>query len=191
MSLQYVYGIVPASAAAAIDAARIEGIDGTAVHAVVAGQLAAVVGAMSEDEYESRALNERVRDLEWLTPRAAEHQAVNSRLLELAPAVLPVSFGALYRDEARVREMLHEDAAARTARLEELAGRGEWIVTVSREVDAPAGADAELRRSMKRSHARRRARRSSWNAAARARRPPRRNVPTMRPRAGRWSGWPE
>lgn len=145
MSLQYVYGIVPASAAAAIDAARIEGIDGTAVHAVVAGRLAAVVGAVSEDEYDSHTLNERVRDLEWLTPRAAEHQAVNSRLLELAPAVLPVSFGALYRDEARVREMLQEDAAARAARLDGLAGRGEWVVTVSRQVETTAGADAELR----------------------------------------------
>ncbi|HZP97470.1 MAG TPA: hypothetical protein VFC31_14215 [Candidatus Limnocylindria bacterium] len=39
--LRYVYAFVPASTAATIDAARLDGIDGTAVRAIVEGPFAA------------------------------------------------------------------------------------------------------------------------------------------------------
>jgi hypothetical protein len=145
MTLRYVYGIVPALAAGDVDGAAIEGIDGGRVRTIVEGPFAAAASEVSEAEYGSDSLNERVADLEWLTPRAAAHQAVNMRLLNVAGTVLPLSFGALYLDEDRVRDMLREDVASRSGRMQELGGRAEWVVTVSREVTTVPAADDDLR----------------------------------------------
>ena len=144
-SLRYVYGIVPAAAAAAIDDARISGIDGAAVKALAEGPFAAAQSELDGESYGADVLNQKIRDMEWLTPRAEAHQTVNARLLDAAGVVLPLSFGAIYRDETRVREMLREDVDVRRARLEELSGKAEWVVTVVRERDQVPGADGELR----------------------------------------------
>lgn len=145
MTLQYVYGIVPAAAASRIADDRIDGIDGRPVRAVVERDLAAAASDVDDETYGEDGLNEHVRDLDWLTPRASAHQAVNVRLLELADAVLPLSFGALYRDEDRVREMLRENAATRVTRLAQLSGRAEWVVTVTRDPRDTPGAEDDLR----------------------------------------------
>jgi hypothetical protein len=144
-ALRYVYGIVPSPAASPVNATEIAGIDGARVRALADGPFAAACSEVDEAEYGESSLNERIRDLDWLAPRAAAHQSVNARLLEIAGVVLPLSFGALYRDDARVKEMLREDAAARRVRLEALAGRAEWVVTVLRDASSAVGAAAELR----------------------------------------------
>ncbi|MEP6693115.1 MAG: GvpL/GvpF family gas vesicle protein [Chloroflexota bacterium] len=142
--LRYVYGIARAADAARIAAARISGIDESPVGCVVEGPLLAAASDVDEAEYGETALNEHVRDLDWLAARAAQHQAVNGRLLELLGTVLPLSFGAIYRDDERVRQMLSEDAEDRKVQLASLAGHAEWVVTVSRDADAPAD-DADVR----------------------------------------------
>jgi hypothetical protein len=142
--LRYVYGIARAGDAARIAAAGLTGIDERPVGCVVEGPLLAATSDVDEAEYGETALNEHVRDLDWLSARAAQHQAVNGRLLELLGTVLPLSFGAIYRDDDRVRQMLRGDAAERNAQLASLAGHAEWVVTVSRDADAAAD-DADVR----------------------------------------------
>jgi hypothetical protein len=142
--LRYVYGIARANDAARVAAAGLTGIDERPVGCVVEGALLAAASDVDEAEYGETALNEHVRDLDWLAARAAQHQAVNGRLLELLGTVLPLSFGAIYRDDDRVRQMLSEDAVDRSVQLASLAGHAEWVVTVSRDTDAPAD-DAEIR----------------------------------------------
>lgn len=142
--LRYVYGIARASDAARVASAGLTGIDESAVGCVVEGQLLAAASDVDEAEYGEAALNEHVRDLDWLAARAAQHQAVNGRLLELLGTVLPLSFGAIYRDDERVRQMLREDAADRFVQLASLAGHAEWVVTVSRDASAAAD-DADVR----------------------------------------------
>lgn len=142
--LRYVYGIARAGDAARVATAGLVGIDENPVGCVVEGTLLAATSDVNEAEYDEAALNEHVRDLDWLTARAARHQAVNGRLLELLGTVLPLSFGAIYRDDERVRQMLREDAAERGSQLDSLTGRAEWVVTISRGTDTPAD-DAELR----------------------------------------------
>lgn len=144
MSLRYVYGIVPAAAAEPLESAGLHGMEGGAVRAIVAGPFAAAYSEVADETYGEAALNERVRDLDWLTPRAAAHQTVNARLLEVAGVVLPLSFGALYRDDDRVREMLREDVPARSERLRQLAGRGEWVVTILRDLGDEHDGDGSL-----------------------------------------------
>ena len=142
--LRYVYGIARANDAARIATAGLTGIDERSVGCVVEGKLLAAVSDVDDAEFNETALNEHLRDLDWLAIRAARHQAVNGRLLELLGTVLPLSFGAIYRDDDRVREMLSEDAEERRVQLESLDGHAEWVVTVSRDADAPAD-DAEVR----------------------------------------------
>ena len=144
-ALRYVYGIVPESAATAVDAAALRGLESGVVRALVDGPFAAAVSDLDEMAWGSEVLNERVRDVAWLTPQAEVHQAVNARLLDIAGVVLPLSFGALYRDDSRVREMLREDAGARSARLASLAGRAEWVVTVMRDAASVPNDDDGVR----------------------------------------------
>ena len=143
-ALRYVYGIARAGDAARIAGAGLTGIDERSVGCVVEGPLLAAASDVDESDYGEAALNEHVRDLDWLAVRAAQHQGVNGRLLELLGTVLPLSFGAIYRDDERVRQMLREDAADRSVQLASLAGHAEWVVTVSRDADAPAD-DADVR----------------------------------------------
>ena len=142
--LRYVYGIARANDAARVAAARLVGIEGGSVGCVVEGRLLAAASDVDAAEFGEAALNAHLRDLDWLAARAAQHQAVNGHLLELLGTVLPLSFGTIYRDDERVREMLREDAADRSARLDALDGHAEWVVTVSRDADARPD-DAEVR----------------------------------------------
>lgn len=142
--LRYVYGIARASDAVRIATAGLTGIDEGTVGCVVEGTLLAAASDVDENEYGETELNERIRDLDWLAARAAQHQAVNGRLLELLGTVLPLSFGTIYRDDGGVRQMLSENAGDRSVQLASLAGHAEWVVTVSRDVDAPAD-DADVR----------------------------------------------
>jgi Gas vesicle synthesis protein GvpL/GvpF len=143
-ALRYVYGIARAGDAARVASAELTGIDEAPVGCVTEGALLAAASDVDETEYGETPLNEHVRDLDWLAARAAQHQAVNGRLLELLGTVLPLSFGAIYRDDDRVRQMLRDDANERVALLASLAGRAEWVVTVSRDGDTPVD-DAEVR----------------------------------------------
>jgi len=142
--LRYVYGIARANDAARVTSAGLTGIDDGPVGCVVEGDLLAAASDVDDANWNEAALNEHLRDLDWLAVRAAQHQAVNGRLLELLGTVLPLSFGTIYRDDERVRQMLSEDAADRAVQLESLRGHAEWVVTVSRGANAPAD-DEEVR----------------------------------------------
>ena len=104
--LRYLYAVATANAEAAIAGANLRGIDGGRVEAIVEGDLLAATSPVPASDYEEDPLNERLQDLEWLAPRAAAHQDVNGKLLELADAVVPLAFGAIYRDAEGVRELL-------------------------------------------------------------------------------------
>jgi Gas vesicle synthesis protein GvpL/GvpF len=143
-SLRYVYGIARAADVARVASGELTGIDEAPIGCVVEGELLAAASDVDEAQYGEAALNENVRDMDWLAARAAQHQAVNGRLLELLGTVLPLSFGAIYHDDERVRQMLREDADERSAQLASLAGRAEWVVTVSRDAET-AVEDADVR----------------------------------------------
>lgn len=143
-ALRYVYGIARAGDARRVVGAGLTGIDQRPVGCVVEGKLLAATSDVDEAEFGEAALNEHLRELDWLAARAAQHQAVNGRLLELLGTVLPLSFGTIYRDDERVRQMLSADAADRSMQLDSLQGHAEWVVTVARDADARPD-DAEVR----------------------------------------------
>ena len=148
--LRYLYAVADARAQAAIASAELRGIQGSRVETVVEGGLLAATSVVPSADYEEGPLNERMQDLEWLAPRAASHQEVNGKLLELTDAVVPLAFGAIYRGTDGVRELLRSRAEDFADRLRAVAGRAEWIVSIEREgVNALPGAavralDAEI-----------------------------------------------
>lgn len=131
--LRYVYAIADANAASGVASRGLRGIDGGNVEPIVEGSLLAATTVVNPADFEQEPLNARLQDLDWLAPRAAAHQDVNAALLEVAGAIVPLSFGAIYRGTAGVRELLRSDATSLHTRLESLAGKAEWIVSVERE----------------------------------------------------------
>jgi len=148
--LRYLYAVARADAADAIARAQLRGIDGGSVAAIAEGRLVGVTSVVPASDYEELPLNERLQDLDWLAPRAAAHQEVNGKLLDLTDAVIPLAFGAIYRGSEGVRDLLRTRADDFAHRLRAVEGRAEWIVSVEREAadgavgDAVRALDAEI-----------------------------------------------
>ncbi len=134
-ALVYVYAIIEAAspAVAGLAAAQLAGLEGTPVAAVVEGALAAVYSRLPAATYDEAPFNERLRDLAWLAPRATAHQEVNAWLFALGDALLPLSFGAIFRDLAHVRQLLRAQRADFQARLDFVRGRAEWVVGLAHD----------------------------------------------------------
>ena len=148
--LRYLYAVADSSAEAAIANAGLLGIEDGRVEPIVEGTLLGATSVVPADEYEEEPLNARLQDLDWLAPRAAAHQDVNAKLLELTAAIVPLAFGAIYRGTDGVRALLRSRVADFQGRLAALEGRAEWIVSIEREGpgvfdgDAVRALDAEI-----------------------------------------------
>ena len=140
--LRYLYAVARANAAGAIAGASLRGIEGGPVEVIVEGALLGATSIVPVEAYEEQPLNERLQDLEWLAPRAAAHQEVNGRLLDLAGAVIPLAFGAIYRGTDGVRDLLRTRATEFADRLRAVDGRAEWIVSIEREGSGALEGDA-------------------------------------------------
>lgn len=141
-SLLYAYAVLPAAqpAAAWLEHGSLRGIDGGPVGTVSAGDLAVAVSDVPATAFGEEPLNENLRDMDWLAPRAAAHQEVNAALLERSDALLPLSFGTVYRDVESIRRMLRLRGGELLARLADVRARTEWVVTVARDEDAAVAA---------------------------------------------------
>ncbi|TMC75575.1 MAG: GvpL/GvpF family gas vesicle protein [Chloroflexi bacterium] len=143
-TLRYLYAITDARTAPLVAANELRGIEGAPVEPLVEGRLLAATSVVPASDYEEGPLNEHLQDLDWLAPRAAAHQGVNSRLLEITGVVLPLAFGAIYRGSDGVRSLLRSRAEELRDRLGSVDGRAEWIVSVERD-EASAAASVALR----------------------------------------------
>jgi hypothetical protein len=112
-SLVYVYAVLPRPIAS-----DIAGINAQPVRWVVDDGLAAAVSDVPAEDFDEAPLNDHIRDLAWLGPRAVAHQDVNARLHEQAEAIVPLAFGTVFRDDDRVRHLLHEQRPTLVERLQ-------------------------------------------------------------------------
>lgn len=124
-SLVYVYAIAPSQPERAV-----RGIGGERVRWIREGQLLAAASDVPDEEFNEEALNAGLTDMQWLAPLALAHQEVNQQLYEASDALIPLAFGTIFRDDARVSEMLSQNAASLRERLKRVAGCSEWVVTV-------------------------------------------------------------
>jgi Gas vesicle synthesis protein GvpL/GvpF len=123
----YVYGVVPAEAAAPTDE----------VELVACGGLAAIVGRVRLDEFGEEPLRHNLEDRTWLERAARTHDGVLAAAVGTAPLV-PFRFGTVYRSDDGVRTMLRERRAELLDALQRLRGRVELGVKAFL-LDAPPG----------------------------------------------------
>jgi Gas vesicle synthesis protein GvpL/GvpF len=145
----YVYGVVPTTSPADLFH-DVQGVDPTQPVTLVSnGELAAVASSVPLDEFGEDAIEENLRNPRWLADKARAHD----RVLAVAvgrTTVLPFRFGAIYRGEEQVRDLLRErtDFAPALRRLEgavELGVKAYVDPAALRErlatVDRPSGDD--------------------------------------------------
>ena len=106
--------------------------EGQPVYLLKEGQLQAAVSEVGE-EFAEANLNSRVRDLDWLSPRAVRHHDVVDALFTRCRWLLPLTFGAIFRSEDTLLQRLREGQKALRQRLDELHDREEWDAKLSRE----------------------------------------------------------
>jgi hypothetical protein len=123
--LVYIYAI-----AAAQSDSTVHGIGGTPIRWIADEGLHAAVSDVPAEEFGEQQLNAGLSDMQWLGPRAVAHQEVNQRLHESSEAIIPLAFGTVFRDDARVKGLLRNQVASLTERLARVRGCSEWVVTV-------------------------------------------------------------
>lgn len=139
----YLYGVARGLDPAALDGAA--GVGGapvrTVVHTGAEGALTALVSTVRLDQYGEAALRENLEDLAWLEETARAHHDVVDRAAHAAPTA-PVRIATIYRDDARVAQVLDEQGDRFALALDRVAGRAEWGVKAyaHREALEPAQA---------------------------------------------------
>jgi hypothetical protein len=130
-SLFYLYGVLaPESLGAAlVRTGKVPGIDDDEpLFPVEAAGLLAAVSRVPATDFEEEPLNALVNDLSRLTPYAVRHEEVIRALAR--SALVPMTFGAVYRSAYGVVRMLEERAGDLRSLLERLDGREEWGLKV-------------------------------------------------------------
>jgi hypothetical protein len=143
-TLTYVYAVARDVDPDAV--AGLEGLDGRPVRTVEHRGVTAVVSDADRAEFEERALEERLEDLEWLAATArAHHHVVDT--LGRDHVLAPLGLATVYFDDERVRAVLEESAETFGAVLDRLAGRAEWGLKVYARGRPAAPAEEEKPRS--------------------------------------------
>jgi hypothetical protein len=103
--------------------------------------LAALVEAVSAEDWSAEALPRRLEDLSWLEAQARRHDAMLRGHLPFP--VVPFPLTTVFTDEEGVRRVLHERADSLGAALERVAGRLELGVVVHVDPAAVLAAEVE------------------------------------------------
>jgi len=106
--------------------------DGNATTVLCYEDLCALVSPVPIDEYNEEALEHRLRDLEWLTPRVKRHEEIIRYAQRIHP-VIPIRFGTIYASDERVLEVLREGYDQFYSYLDFISGKEEWGVKVYAE----------------------------------------------------------
>ncbi|MFA1543595.1 GvpL/GvpF family gas vesicle protein [Actinomadura monticuli] len=134
----YLYGVARHLDPAALGDAA--GVAGAPVRGVTAGELTALVSTVALAEYGEAALRANLEDLEWLEATARAHHDVVDRAAHAAPTA-PVRIATIYRDDARVAEVLAAQGERFTEILDLISGRSEWGVKAYADPEAMRGDD--------------------------------------------------
>jgi hypothetical protein len=116
----YVYGVGEDDAALS----RLEGVE-----LIRRGRLAALVRAVSLEDYDAAVLPERLNDRDWLERSARAHEDVLQAAAAVT-AIVPLRFGAIYRSRKQVERMLDGRSDEFEATLERVRGHVELGVKV-------------------------------------------------------------
>jgi hypothetical protein len=106
--------------------------DANATAVLCYGDLCALVSRVPIDEYNEEALEQQMRDLEWLAPRVRRHEEIIRYAMKIHP-VIPVRFGTIYASDERVLEILREGHDQFCSHFDFISDKEEWGVKVYAE----------------------------------------------------------
>ena len=109
------------------------------------GRIRAVLSEVRREEFSGDAAEERLKDLAWLAPRAALHEAVVEQVMGQAP-VLPAPFATLFESRESVRRFVLDYSAPIAGFFRDLGNKREWAVKGLLHRSQPgeeSGADCE------------------------------------------------
>jgi len=119
-SVVYLYGVVPAGQA-------LPDRDGTPAGDVALPSLVAIADFLPAAEFSGAALEQRLKDVEWVANQARRHASLLGRAMEHGP-VVPARLCTLFSSTEALRaSLLRTEPQLRDA-LERLRGRREWGV---------------------------------------------------------------
>ena len=127
----YVYCVAESAAARELAAGSFPTAieDDTQLEWVKANDLAALCSPVPLDSYGEEALAERLSDPTWTAVRAMRHETVVEYVAKRV-SLVPLRFGTIYLERARIERMLTENGRELAELLERLRGREEWGVNV-------------------------------------------------------------
>ena len=118
-SALYLYCLTPPGAALELSQAGVFVED--------SGNVRAVLSEVRREEFSGRGAEERLKDLAWLAPWAALHEAVVEQVMGQAP-VLPAPFATLFESRESVRRFLLEYHNPIAGFFHDLGAQREWAV---------------------------------------------------------------
>ncbi len=112
-----------------------KGVDGKGeVFNIPYRELEAVVSKVSSEEFRSEEVQKKAQeDLKWIKEKGVAHERVieeamrrNDKILSL----IPMRFGTIFREKARLKQVLDKDYSKIKGVLEKIQGKQEWGVKV-------------------------------------------------------------
>lgn len=127
LSLYYVYCFSLATEPFSLQEKGMEGENN--VFPLSYHDLSALVSCVPLAVYSEKALDENLKDLEWLTPRVKRHEQAIKAAMQFGP-VIPVRFCTLYKSRARILEVLRNQYEPFRAFLDFVQDKEEWGVKI-------------------------------------------------------------
>lgn len=119
----YLYGLTMSAEATADQCKAVDDHHPVFTHDF--GDVTAVLSRVIPEEFTDRALQERMREVTWITSRACRHQAVVEQIARQA-AVFPAPFGAIFSSDRVLAELIRRHHGQIRDFLERIAGHAEW-----------------------------------------------------------------
>ncbi|MEM7621586.1 MAG: GvpL/GvpF family gas vesicle protein [Planctomycetota bacterium] len=125
----YLVGVAAGDSLAEFDIQGLEAGQRTRTAPVGAGDLRAVVIEMSASMFEGEEAEARLKDVNWLGPRAARHEAI-VRAARARTPLMPAGFGSVFSSTQALREVIEQHADAIGDYLKRTEGCDEWSLKV-------------------------------------------------------------
>jgi len=111
------------------------GIDGKGeVFTLVYREVEAIVSKVSLEEFGSEEVQKKAQeDLKWIKEKSVAHERVIEEAMRKDDKILnliPMRFGTIFKEEARLKETLNKDYSKIKEVLERIRGKQEWSVKV-------------------------------------------------------------
>jgi len=121
----YLYGIISSQLEE-----EILGVDGSnPLFSIEDDPLKAVVSQVETSEFGEEVLNEKIKDLSWLTEKASLHMEI-IKMLHSRAAIIPVKFCTLFTNEDNIVDMLKTRRMEYLSLLNDINGKDEYGVKI-------------------------------------------------------------